>query len=353
MNTDAMGPEFWIALVTSGLLAYPILLMLRAMKSRQTVSQYAPEGHAKKQGTPTMGGLIIIAGFSVAQLWQIVLFDAPRSHYFYFSGPGEVMRLAMPVLQLATWNWALLATFLIFALIGFVDDYVVPRVLPDKRGLGWKQKIVMELVASLAFALPIFGANPLKAALAVFLILFFSNAFNFADGLDWLSGTVLLGLALGLGGIAYETYPFEVLPCLAALVGATIPFLFLNKPPAKVFMGDTGSLPIGAALGAVVATIAETGPIAAPPYSALVPLLIVSIVLIVTLVPVPLQIASVKIRKKKLFLYTPIHHAFEKIGWPESRVVWMYALTQLVLSAAAIEVAKIMIAPARRWARLE
>jgi len=298
---------FWTALAVSALLTKPILQTLLRLNSRQTVSAHAPEGHQKKQGTPTMGGLIVVAGVLAAML---------------VSGYRDA---AATVLLLG------------FAVIGFVDDFVVPRKFVGKRGLGWKQKIVMQLVVALAAAI-LARSNPLSVGTIVLLVLFFSNAYNFSDGLDGLAGTILLGLAGGLLALGYagDMRTAWLVP-LAALLGAIVPFLFVNAPPARVFMGDVGSLPIGAVLGYVVAQFAlgyhDQGYVL---RIGTLPLVAISLVMAAELIPVPLQILSVKLRKKRLFPYTPIHHAFEKAGWPETRVVFHFALVQLLLAALAM-----------------
>jgi phospho-N-acetylmuramoyl-pentapeptide-transferase len=337
MNEQPWFPQyasnlFWIAFGASAVVAYPIWRLLLLTKSRQTISEYAPEGHQVKQGTPTMGGLIVIAGYLVAAGSSYFI---PLPEHIGYMDKG---RSAFLVLAVG------------FAMIGFIDDFVVPRLVKGKRGLGWKQKIVMQLgLAILATGLCFEWQLNLSFAASVFLILFFSNAYNFSDGLDGLAGTLLLGLLVGIVGVGLMTAWTEpVLAMVVPLAGAVIPFLFLNAPPAKVFMGDVGSLPIGAILGLAVAclTVAPTWPyidsvtgmVGTGSAPVVVACLLLSVMMIVELVPVPLQILSVKLRKKRLFPYTPVHHAFEKAGWPESRVVWMFALLQLLLSLAAISV---------------
>jgi len=223
-----------------------------------------------------------------------------------------------------------------FTFIGFLDDFIVPRTMPGKRGLGWKQKLGLQFLFAAGFG-AIQGLGPTQIAVTVFVLLFFSNAYNFSDGLDALAGSILIFLTLGIASIGLMFGQTEPVVVAVALLGGVIPFLFLNAPPAKVFMGDTGSLPIGALIGASVLQLGRiedhTGPMV---YLALTAL---SIMMIVELVPVPLQILSVKLRKKKLFPFTPIHHAFEKAGWPESRVVWRFALVQLLCTAVAISLA--------------
>ncbi|HVT13433.1 MAG TPA: hypothetical protein VHE55_14295 [Fimbriimonadaceae bacterium] len=338
---------FWIALTTSGLMAYPIWRLLIVLKSRQTISQYAPEGHQVKQGTPTMGGLIIAVGVLLAYL-------------AVGAGLGGIQS-DLPVPRLPNLGWIAAFLFAGFSLIGFVDDFVVPRLIKGKRGLGWKQKIVMQLVFAGIAAFAVTGWKwHIFVAVAVFLILFFSNAYNFADGLDGLAGTILLGIASGFAILGWFSGNAYLTLLMVPLCGAAIPFLYLNAPPAKVFMGDVGSLPIGAVLGLAASALVYSPSLYGTPSNGfeqsgtmfvatkglpghldgtmLGIVLIASLVMIAELVPVPLQILSVKLFKRKLFPYTPIHHAFEKAGWKETRVVGMFALTQLVISALAVTI---------------
>lgn len=297
---------FWRALLVSGLLAYPIFKTLLAMKARQTISQHLGESHQKKQGTPTMGGLIILPG-----------------------------------LAFATWtgNWAVTVGILSFAAIGFIDDFVVPRLMPGKRGLGWTQKLLMQIVS--AGAMVQLGwpeADWIQKGIVGFLILFMANAYNFADGLDALAGGLICLLSLGLIGVAYllGAGADALLPIAGALLGATIPFLFLNAPPAKIFMGDVGSLPIGATLGYCFGLLATAG---WPGFGATylwVAWVCLGFIMIAELVPVPIQIFSVKVLKKRLPIRTPIHHTFEHIGWPESRILFIFLLFQALCVAASL-----------------
>lgn len=325
---------FWAGLIPAAALSMPVLNTLVRLKSRQTVSQYAPEGHQVKQGTPTMGGLIIVLGVLVAA----------------FMTPGHSMGETLILL-------------LGFAAIGFLDDFVVPR-LTGKRGLGWKQKIAMQLLAAGGAGMLAYGPlNWERLFLYVFLVLFFSNAYNFSDGLDGLAGSLGILFFVGVAGIVLAVgYASGAGIIAMAIVGATIPFLFLNAPPAKVFMGDVGSLPIGALMGgmiyALLLPVGKAGMF--DPASewfngralevsgflgmnvvpvVVVALLVLSLMMVAELVPVPMQVASVKLFKRRIFPYTPIHHAFEKAGWPETRVVARFVLVQLILSALAITIA--------------
>ena len=284
------------------------------MKSKQTVSQHAPEGHQLKQGTPTMGGLIILVGF---------LASMPFVH----TEPFRPSALPIAILVI------------LFAIIGFVDDYAVPKLMPGKRGLGWKQKILMQVAAA---AIPMFmvcGTDWSAIGIGVFVILFFANAYNFSDGLDGLAGTILVAMLCGMIGIIPFMAGHHQIPGLPwGLLGAVLPFLYWNAPKAKVFMGDVGSLPIGAFLGGYWILSTQKLSIRSEIHNEFFyfAIGIWSLMMVAELVPVPLQIASVKLRKKKLFPYTPIHHAFEKAGWPETRVVFVFALAQILFSLLAI-----------------
>lgn len=314
------------ALLVSAAAAYPVYAVLLRLKARQTVSQHAPGTHQAKQGTPTMGGLMIVFGIFLA----LAALGA---------GVGPLLLLVG------------------FTVVGFLDDFVVPRAMKGKRGLGWKQKLGMQiLIAGSAAWLSFPGGDWMPIALASFLVLFFSNAYNFADGLDGLAGSLGLILAFAFAALGIHFLGEAPTVVAAAIGGALIPFLFLNAPPARIFMGDVGSLPIGALFGWLVtkgllwqetATVAlPEGATAGGPYVLRhglevlgLPLLILSLIMIIELVPVPLQILSVKIRKKKLFPYTPIHHAFELKGWKETQVVWTFALVQFLFAVAALALA--------------
>jgi phospho-N-acetylmuramoyl-pentapeptide-transferase len=307
-------------LVLAVALAYPIFLALLKLNSRQKVSEYAPETHQAKQGTPTMGGLMFVVPFLICSLV-----------------PG--WRGSTP----------LTVVFFLFALIGFVDDFVVPRLFPGKRGLGWKQKLLMQFAAALLFAWQVERGADLhleSMAFEVFSVLFCANAYNFADGLDGLAASIGLLIFPGLIVASDAVGGGVPIAPVILLAGAMIPFAYLNAPKAKVFMGDVGSLPVGAFIGALVALsvkadfgVHDRNAWAQPsdPWFAMTMAILV-FVLIAELVPVPLQIFWVKVFKRRLFPFTPIHHAFEKAGWPETRVVALFALVQLLCTLGAITI---------------
>ncbi|MBX3118729.1 MAG: hypothetical protein KF784_06660 [Fimbriimonadaceae bacterium] len=303
---EAFLGAFWRAVLVSGALAYPIFKLLLAMKARQTISKHLGESHQAKQGTPTMGGLIILPG-----------------------------------LVYATWtgNWAVTVCILSFAAIGFIDDFVVPRLMPGKRGLGWTQKLLMQILSTAAVVqLGWPEGDWIQKGIVGFMILFMANAYNFADGLDALAGGLISLLSLGLLGAAYllGVGADVLVPVAGALLGATIPFQFLNAPPAKVFMGDVGSLPIGAVLGYCFGVLCSTTWTGYSLTYLWIAWICLGFVMIAELVPVPVQILSVKVFKKRLPIRTPIHHTFEHKGWPESRILFVFLLVQALGVAASM-----------------
>lgn len=311
---------FWVSFLAAALAARPILSALRAMKSRQTVSQYAPETHQVKQGTPTMGGLIVLVGILAGLIYALA------------TGTGE-NRLLL----------AALLTTILFGLIGFVDDFVVPRLMKGKRGLGWKQKILMQVGASVLAALPVTGLAPVPLGVAVFVLLFASNAYNFADGLDGLAAGIGISYCGGVWGLASVSGDTPLATIALVVAAGLAGFLFLNAHPARIFMGDVGSLPIGALFGLATlalpnapALLRAAGGIGPSPTAFVLAGLALNLMLAAELLPVPIQIASVKLRGKRVFPCTPIHHAFEKAGWPETRVVAAFTLVQLLASALAL-----------------
>lgn len=315
MNLGNVFASSLVALVFASIAAPFVFRLLLAMKSRQTISQHIQE-HAHKQGTPTMGGIIVLCGLIAGMVFG--------------------------------WRSELLAPLVLvvgFGAVGFLDDYLMPRWKPGSRGLGWMPKLGLEIGAAVLAAFFMGWQDPFMMGFFVFMVLFLSNAYNFADGLDGLAGglgmILCFGLALhgfialGLGiGAPQNLLPAVVLT-MSILAVSFIPFLMLNAPPAKVFMGDVGALPIGAVLGWACAVGSAVQPLKGD--LALSPLMLGTIliflgVMFIEIVPVPLQIASVKLRKKRLFNFkTPVHHAFQDRGWPETRIVWTFHLVQIGL----------------------
>jgi phospho-N-acetylmuramoyl-pentapeptide-transferase len=310
---------FWFPFLVALAVSFPLLKWLRA-NAKQIIDPHAPEGHQLKKGTPTMGGIMIVAGVLGSCLWWNSTEASGRG------GSTSIM--------------GCFACFFVFAVIGFVDDFVVPK-FTGKRGLGWLPKLVMQVAGAAIPAWVVYmnDANVIaKVAVFAFFILFLSNAVNFADGLDGLSSTLWLALVVGLIGVGIASNVH------IAIAAGVIVFLFYNAPPAKVFMGDVASLPIGATLGWGVAeylTGFRHGFLGID-WLRFVPMVALCGMMIAMLVPVPLQVGYYKLTKKRIFPATPIHHSFEKIGWPETRIVFVFFLVQMVLSMLATTLASVM-----------
>lgn len=305
-----MGVAFVLALIM-GPLFIPIL---RRMKFGQQIREDGPQGHLKKQGTPTMGGIIIL------------------------------LALALATLRFADKNTDLLILLIAslgYGLVGFLDDYI-KIIFKRSLGLTAKQKLFGQLLISaivcyllvmqghstdLYIPFVEFHFNPgwLYFPLMAILMLGASNAVNFTDGLD--------GLLAGTSAIAFGAYTViamnntqpEAAIFSAAMVGAVLGFLVFNAHPAKVFMGDTGSLGIGGGLVAVaILTKAE------------LLLAIVGGVFLVEILSVVIQVVSFKTRGKRVFKMSPIHHHFELVGWSEWRVVITFWVVGLVLAVLGL-----------------
>lgn len=305
-----MGVAFVLSLII-GRLSIPIL---RRMKFGQQIRTDGPQGHLKKQGTPTMGGVIILLALALASL--------------RFADKNTDLLI-------------LLIASLGYGLVGFLDDYI-KIVFKRSLGLTAKQKLVGQLLISaivcyllireghsteLFIPYTQFHFNPgwLYFPLMAILMLGASNAVNFTDGLD--------GLLAGTSAIAFGAYTViamnntqpEAAIFSAAMVGAVLGFLVFNAHPAKVFMGDTGSLGIGGGLVAVaILTKAE------------LLLAVIGGVFLIEILSVVIQVVSFKTRGKRVFKMSPIHHHFELVGWSEWRVVVTFWVTALVLAVLGL-----------------
>jgi phospho-N-acetylmuramoyl-pentapeptide-transferase len=310
-----MGVAFLLSIIL-GPLFIPIL---RKLKFGQQIRTEGPQGHQKKQGTPTMGGIIILLAVSLS--------------FLRFSDKNEEF-------------YILLVGVLGFGLIGFLDDYI-KIVFKRSLGLTARQKLIGQLFFSALICWLLYQSGhdtaiyfpPFDFALDLhwlyylFIVIFmlgFTNAVNFTDGLDGLlSGTA----AIAFGALAiialYRTEP-EAAMFSAAVIGAVLGFLVFNAHPAKVFMGDTGSLGIGGGLVAVsILTKTE------------ILLIIIGGIFVIEIMSVVIQVISFKTTGKRIFRMSPIHHHFELSGWSEWRVVitfWLFGLLFACLGIFIIEV---------------
>ncbi len=301
---------------TLGLFLVPCLKKLRV---GQKISIFVGEAHRKKEGTPTMGGLIFIIPTVIATLALILTGKIP-----YTSNLGIV-----------------LLVFLGYACIGFIDDFLSIRK-GNNEGLTTYQKLFMQVLIAIGFFYIYMRSGGqtswvvgtlhidiemgwLYGLFILFVLVGASNAVNLTDGLD--------GLAGGLSAIAFIAFSlislmvgFEDIGIFSLiLAGSLLGFLIYNTHPAKIFMGDTGSLALGGVMGAIaILTHRE------------LTLLVVAGVFVIETLAVIIQTASVQLFHKKVFLMTPLHHHFEKLGWQETDIVKLFWVFGLILSMAGI-----------------
>lgn len=332
MNTYiASGIAFAVALIVTAVLGYFLIPVLHKLKFGQNIlMDIGPKWHAKKQGTPTMGGIMFIIGIVFATAVALIICKVTGFNAF---SELEVLRN-----QQMTRLFAGILMAFCFALVGFADDYI--KVV-KKRNLGLTeiQKTVPQVLiiagylASLALSestgmyIPFFGKLALDSIPGMIFFFIFGvcviygaiNAVNFTDGIDGLCGSVTIpvGVAFCVMGLLMKTTSVGILG--AALAGGCIGYIFWNRYPAKVMMGDTGSM----FLGGLVVALAYA--IECP-----VILLPVGIVYVVEAMSDVIQIGSIKLRKKKVFKMAPIHHHFEMSGWNENKIVTVFTLVSTV-----------------------
>ncbi len=308
-----------IGFLSSAILGLLILPILRRLRVGQKISVFVGDAHRKKEGTPTMGGIIFIVPTVLATLTLIF-----TNRISYTSNLGIV-----------------LLVFIGYSCIGFLDDFLSIRK-GNNEGLTTYQKLFMQVVIAIGFfyiymrsggqTAWVVGTLHIDVELGwlyglaiLFVLVGASNAVNLTDGLD--------GLAGGLSAIAFIAFSlislsvgFEDIGIFSLiLVGSLVGFLIYNTHPAKVFMGDTGSLALGAVMGAIaILTHRE------------LTLLVVASVFVFETLSVILQTFWVQVFKRRLFLMTPIHHHFEKKGWMETDIVKLFWVIGLVLSMAGI-----------------
>jgi phospho-N-acetylmuramoyl-pentapeptide-transferase len=306
----AIAAAFLIA-VLLGPLFIPIL---RRLKFGQSIREEGPKSHQKKAGTPTMGGIIIVLALSFT-----------------------VLKFANASLEV----YLLMFLTLGYGLIGFLDDFIK---ISFKRNLGLtaKQKMFGQLVIAVVlyyvlvqykFDTSIYipgttwgiDLGILYLPFLVIVTMGSSNAVNLTDGLDGLlAGTSAIAFS-GYAVIAWMSSQMNIAIFCAAVVGAVLGFLVFNAHPAKVFMGDTGSLALGGAL-AGVAILTKTE----------ILLVIIGGVFVLETLSVMIQVASFKTRGKRVFRMSPLHHHFELGGWSEWRVVVTFWLVGLIFASAAV-----------------
>ena len=312
-----------ISFLISVLFGVIVIPFLKRIHASQRLSVYLEETHKKKQGTPTMGGVIFIIPPLFAYLLLILL---------------DKVEINNSIL-------IIFITFIGYGIIGFLDDYLIIK-RNNNKGLSESEKLLGQLIISVLFfyLFSVSGNEPLLwihtlgikinigwwyGLFILFVLLASSNAVNLTDGLDGLAGGLSVIAFLTFGIISINTGwldGYEELSIFAfLLVGSLLGFLVFNVSPAKVFMGDTGSLSLGATLGAYAILTRHE-----------ILLIIIGFVFVMETISVILQRFYYKFTHKRLFLMTPIHHSFEKKGWNERDIVKLFWIIGLIASLISL-----------------
>jgi phospho-N-acetylmuramoyl-pentapeptide-transferase len=327
------------ALIISFIVGPAMIRKLTRDKIGQSIREDGPESHHVKSGTPTMGGALILVAISISTL----LWADLENRYI----------------------WVVLFVTLGHGVVGFIDDYKKIK-LGNSDGLSAKAKYFWQSVIALSAALFLYNTAQVPAetqfivpffkdiqidmgwtyvVLTYFVIVGTSNAVNLTDGLDGLAimPTAMIAAALAIfaylsGHYKFAEYlaiPFlpesgEVAVFCAAIVGAGLGFLWFNAYPAMVFMGDVGALALGAALGIVAVLVRQE-----------IVLMIMGGVFVVETVSVIVQVVSYKLRGKRVFLMAPIHHHYEKKGWPEPRIIVRFWIITVILVLVGLATLKL------------
>ncbi len=331
------GIAFFIALLFTLFLMPRFIRWAQRTSSVQPINDWAPERHKEKASTPTMGGIVFISATILASLLTIKF-----SNYYAI---GAII------------------TLVLFALIGFQDDYAKVRKNENLAGLKARTKLLLQIIAAGIIAgylcvfadfntdlyipfmkTPVFDMGMFAMVLWILVIIATSNAVNLTDGLDGLATVPSLAALTSFSIIIYITGHAKISSYLlipsfdvgevaivaAALMGALTGFLWYNCHPAEVFMGDSGSLTVGAFLG-YLAIISKSE----------ILLLLIGSVFVIETLSVILQVGSYKLRKKRVFLMAPIHHHFEMKEWAENKIIvrfWIVAILSNLIALISLKI---------------
>ena len=301
-------------------MGFIIIPILKKRKVGQIERDDGPQSHLKKQGTPTMGGIIIIITMTLVVIGTYI--------YLSIIGETDIAHKLLPILLLTIG----------FGLIGFIDDFK-KLVLKNTEGLKPSYKMIGLLIISVAYVIylvyglkietqtyipiiktymgmPVFVYIPF----AILVILGATNAVNLTDGIDGLSSSVCAIIITWLAIIGISLQLYEVSIFASIVIGAVLGFLMFNIHPAKVFMGDTGSLMLGGVISGLALYLE-------------MPLLLLVIALIPVLETISVMIQVVYFKKtgKRFFKMAPLHHHFELSGWKENKVVVVFSVATLLL----------------------
>ncbi len=300
-----------LALILAMLFGVPYIDLMKKKMYGQYIREVAPENHAKKAGTPTTGGVFIIAAIVIAAAITLLLAQ-----------------------RLGNNAWIILITFVLFGLMGYKDDSIKIKG-KNNQGLTPRAKLVLQIAIALIPSIYVvsqgstviyFGGNSLDLGwfyplLATFIIVGSSNAFNLTDGLDGLATSCAVPVFLAIAAIASYTHRIDVAIVAAVTVGALMGFLKYNKPKAQIFMGDTGSL----ALGGLMATLCVIGKFE-------LILAIIAGVFVMEALSVIIQVWYFRKTGKRIFKMAPLHHHYELCGLTEEQIVKKFAVVSMLFA---------------------
>lgn len=289
---------------------------LKKLSFRQSISEYALEDDKKKAGTPIMGGILFI-------LVPIVC--------TFIVSPKVFKDFETLIVMMA---------FVGYGVIGFIDDYII-SVKKNNDGLSPKAKLLMQLLlgaifffiyrghADLSVNFPLTGKT-IDLGIFYFVLVIFmfagsSNAVNLTDGMDGLSSGVCIIALIPFLIISIMQSKANLAILITGLIGALFGYLYYNKKPAKVFMGDTGALALGGILAAIAMVTKKE-----------IPLILIAGVPVIETLCVMLQILAVKTIHRRIFTYTPIHYAFRIKGMPERSIVYMFYIFEFIFAVLGL-----------------
>ena len=293
-----------------------LIKYLHYLKFGQEIRQEGPQSHIHKKGTPTMGGISFILAIVVALIIAMFFNSENIKYYLLF-----------------------IYTTVSFAIIGYIDDMLIV-VKKKNDGLSPRKKLLLQIVFSLIFyilvslvydnvnfiEIPIINYQLNISYLYLLFVIFwqtgFSNAVNLTDGLDGLATSVTIITTGTFALLAYKENNFPVLVFCLAIVGALLGFLLFNKNPAKIFMGDTGSLALGGILAAISIILHKE-----------IIFLFIGLVYILETLSVIIQVAYFKKTGKRIFKMSPLHHHFELTGYGEVKTVYIFVIIAVISSA--------------------
>ena len=308
------------------ILGFIIVPILRKLKVGQIERSDGPESHLKKQGTPTMGGIIMMLGIIIITI---------GAYIYYKSRDLALAKNLLPILGLTIG----------FGIIGFIDDFK-KLVLKNTKGLSPSLKMLGLLIISVIYVLYLINGLNLGTEMylpivkkyitlpiyfyipfAIVVILATTNAVNLTDGIDGLSSSVCTIIITCLTIIATIFEVKEIVVFGAIVIGAVLGFLMFNIHPAKVFMGDTGSLFLGGVISGIALYLKMP-----------LILLVIAIILVIETLSVIIQVTYFKKTGKRVFKMAPIHHHFELSGWKENQVVMLFSVITLVVSVIGLQI---------------